>query len=434
MLSLCVFMQMNPINQLHSALNGHPSSCKTMSFHLDYKTSTSELCHIIAKLDPEKVSLENHSRSFRYRHPYTVFYNSLFKDKRNEKLNIAKIGIGDGVELLSLNKYFPNGSLYGFESNAEGFNAFEKICKRDRINLNHINVQSNIAIAQALHSAGVQYDLIIENSSQKIEEQIRIIENCYSYLKPGGILVVENLFKKHSEADYLERLKPILSKFQDYYFISINHQNKRPEGLNNHKLLVLVKKGASPIFKNKKKMTLITPSMRPENLQRVKNSINFDYVDEWIIVYDGSKISKNPYLFKNKENGKIKEYIHTSKGISGNPQRNFALDHVQNEDTYLYFVDDDNLIHKDLYKLLDIVDDGKIYTFDQKNGIEGNSILLGHIDTAMVLIDYKLCKNIRWTLMEYAADFYYFNECYQQNRDKWIYVNNAFCTYNTLPR
>ncbi|MBA3604026.1 MAG: glycosyltransferase, partial [Parachlamydiaceae bacterium] len=393
----------------------------------------SELCLLTAQFDPEKLSLENHARSFRYRHPYTVFYNSLLKDNRNQELKIAKLGIDDGVALLSLNKYFSRGTLYGFESNAERFKAFENTCKRDQINLNLVKVQSE-GIAQAFHSVGIQYDLIIENSSQKFEEQIRIIENSCKYLKPGGILVIEDLFKKHSEADYLEKLKPILMRFQDCYFISINHQNKRPEGRNNHKLLVLVKKGANPIFKNKKKMTIITPSMRPENLQRVKNSINFDYVDEWIIVYDGSKITKNPYLFKNKENGKIKEYIHTSKGVSGNPQRNFALDHVQNEDTYLYFVDDDNVIHKDLYKLLNILDDEKIYTFDQYNRIKGNSIVLGNIDTAMVLIDYKLCKKIRWTLMEYAADFFYFNECHQQNRHKWIYVHNVLCTYNTLPR
>ena len=39
--------------------------------------------------------------------------------------------------------------------------------------------------------------------------------------------------------------------------------------------------------------------------REIKKSLNFEYIDEWIIVYDGSKIITNPYLFK--EDNKIKE-------------------------------------------------------------------------------------------------------------------------------
>ena len=56
------------------------------------------------------------------------------------------------------------------------------------------------------------------------------------------------------------------------------------------------------------KITIITPSYRIDNLYKIKESINFEYVHEWIIVYDGSKIITNPYLFK--EDNKIKEYIY----------------------------------------------------------------------------------------------------------------------------
>jgi hypothetical protein len=191
---------------------------------------------------------------------------------------------------------------------------------------------------------------------------------------------------------------------------------------------------ASPSIPSKKKITIITPSIRPQNLRRLKDSINFNYVDEWIIVYDGRKIPPHFKQFAKEGNEKIKEYVHTSPGISGNPQRNFALDHIQNEDTYLYFLDDDNVIHQDLYKLLDILDDGKIYTFDQKDRLKGDKIEQTKIDTAMFLIDFKLCKEIRWAADEYSADFYYINECFSKNRDKWIYANNTLCTYNVLPR
>ena len=260
-------------------------------------------------------------------------------------------------------EYFPHAKLYGFEFNNQFIDDFKNNFDEDRINLAHIDVKNASSIVEAFHSTGVKYDLIIEDTTHQFEDQIRIIENVYSYLKPGGMLIIEDIFKHYQEQDYIDRLKPILDMFQDYYFISMDHKNRNSAGWDNDKLFVLVKGGASPLFKNEKKVTIITPSMRPDNLFKVKKSINFDYVNEWIIVYDGSKILKNPHLFTHKENGKIKEYIHTSQGISGNPQRNYALDQIRNQDTYLYFLDDDNVMHKDLFKLLDILDDGKIIHF-----------------------------------------------------------------------
>ncbi len=47
--------------------------------------------------------------------------------------------------------------------------------------------------------------------------------------------------------------------------------------------------------------------IRIDNLNKIKQSINFEYVDEWLIVYDGNRIETNPYIFK--ENEKMKEYI-----------------------------------------------------------------------------------------------------------------------------
>jgi len=42
------------------------------------------------------------------------------------------------------------------------------------------------------------------------------------------------------------------------------------------------------ILKNNK-LTIITTSCRVDNLIEIKKSINFEYIDEWIIVYVGNK-------------------------------------------------------------------------------------------------------------------------------------------------
>lgn len=187
-----------------------------------------------------------------------------------------------------------------------------------------------------------------------------------------------------------------------------------------------------------KKITIITPSVRPENLHILNNSILWDYVHEWIIVYDGKKIKENPLLFSSD---KISEYVYTGEGISGNSQRNYALDHVKNKNTYIYFLDDDNIIHPELYSIVNTLEDNKIYTFNQERPSDvfpftscllGNRVEVFHIDSAMFLIDYNLCKDVRWNPNFYYSDGLFIMECYSKHKDKWIYINQTLAYYNKI--
>ena len=329
-------------------------------------------------------------------------------------------------------EYFPNASIYGFEANTQLINNFKEKYDNNRIYLSYLDVKNEESIKTALNNYNVQYDIIIEDTTHQFEDQIKVIKNVHSFLKPGGVLIIEDIFKKYNEDDYIQNIKDIQDIFEDIFFISLDHSRKNSHGWDNDKLLILIKKG-EPIFKNNKKITIITPSIRPNNLLEIKKTLNFNFINEWIIVYDESKISKNPNLFINDlDNNKISEYLFKGNGISGNSQRNFALDKIKNKDTYLYYLDDDNIIHEDLYKLLNIIGDKKICTFNQKNRINGNNIEIGCIDTAMFLIDFNLCKSIRWIEDKYDADGYYIKNCYLNNKYNWIYVNNELSYYNYL--
>ena len=71
--------------------------------------------------------------------------------------------------------------------------------------------------------------------------------------------------------------------------------------------------------------------------------------------------------------------IYKCSGISGNGQRNFALSKITNENTLLYYLDDDNIIHPNLYNLLNYIDNNTIYSFNQCNSIQGNNINVGYL-------------------------------------------------------
>ena len=92
-----------------------------------------------------------------------------------------------------------------------------------------------------------------------------------------------------------------------------------------------------------------------------------------------------------------------------------------------------------MYKLLNIIDNDKIYTFnqilnanDKLNIRKGNNISWGHIDSAMFIIPYKLYKNVNWSIDKYEADYIYISQCYQNNKNLHIYVDNDLSYYNKI--
>jgi len=397
------------------------------SLKINYLSNTSELCFIGKKYDTDKSSQRSNVTNSRHCHPYTLFYDSLFKNKKTETLKMAELGILEGASLRMWQEYFPNADIYGFEYNLQFISHFRNSFDNTRITLSEINVNDSESITDAFNKIDVDYDIIIEDTTHQFEDQIRVIKNVYNRLKPGGIFIIEDIFKSYKQQDYLDRLIDVLPHFQDYYFVELDHTNKNSTGWDNDKLFVLVKGGAEPIFKNTNKITIITPSYRVDNLPKLKDSINFDYVDEWIIVYDGTKIKQNPELFTDP---KIKEFVFEGDGISGNPQRNHALTKVNNQDTILYYLDDDNIVHPDLYNLLKIIDNTKLYTFNQLDRLKGNNVRIGAIDTAMVLVPYSICKDELWIPSRYDADGYYISVCYSKCDS--IFVDNDLCYYNKV--
>ena len=48
------------------------------------------------------------------------------------------------------------------------------------------------------------------------------------------------------------------------------------------------------------------------------------------------------YIYQEND---IQEYVYKGEGISGNPQRNYAWTKITNPNTFLHFLDDDNILH-----------------------------------------------------------------------------------------
>lgn len=411
------------------------------SLKINYNNTRTELCKIGAKYDTDKSSQRVNPDADHHCHPYTCFYHSLFRNHRHTPIHICELGILHGASLRMWREYFYNVKINAFEYNTEFIRKFKKTEYDDipesiaayipPIHIETIDVTNRANISHQFGLVGNTYDLIIEDTTHQMPDQINVIFEVLPYLNPGGMLIIEDIFLKYDEAEYKRQLAPIIHEFQDIYFVTLDHKNRLSHGWNNDKLLVLIKAGAPSIFKNQKRMTIITPSIRPENIPKLYDSINFDYVDKWHIVYDGKKIAQNPHLYATHP--QIHEHVFTGIGTSGNPQRNYVLDLIDNMDTYIYFLDDDNVIHPSLYHLLDIADDKRIYTFDSTK-IPGHIPSPSFIDSAQFLADFSIISNIRWIPHLYTADGVYIEVCHYLNIDKWIYVNHVMANYNHLQK
>jgi hypothetical protein len=176
-------------------------------------------------------------------------------------------------------------------------------------------------------------------------------------------------------------------------------------------------------------INIITPCSRPKNLHTISKSINIPEDSyRWIVVYD-SDIELEKELIPNN----CEFYLHKNpKSMSGNSQRNYALDLI--DDGYVYFNDDDTILHKDLWDNIKMLDNDFI-SFYQSWG-SGQIRLYGDVEYQRIdSHNFILHKNIigesRWVLDKYEADGLFAIECHKKSKNP-IVIKKVLSVYNYL--
>jgi hypothetical protein len=176
-------------------------------------------------------------------------------------------------------------------------------------------------------------------------------------------------------------------------------------------------------------LNIITPCSRPQNLDVISKSINIPRDQyRWIVVFDAIEVPEN--VPENCEAYAIKDF----NSMSGNAQRNFALDLVTHG--HIYFNDDDTIMQPNLWNEIKDEDLEDFISFKQvnKNGsirLEGSNISLGHIDSHNFIVSIECVGNKRWVLNRYDADGLFAHECYEKAQNK-MYIPKVLSVYNSL--
>jgi hypothetical protein len=180
-------------------------------------------------------------------------------------------------------------------------------------------------------------------------------------------------------------------------------------------------------------INIITPCSRPENLFKIAESINIPKENyKWIIVFDSEFLPDLSNVLNLDIN--IEMYAHKNpNSIMGNSQRNFALDLV--EDGYVYFQDDDTLIHPELWNNIKHSNDDFI-SFDQAftNGtlrLKCGRTDVGHIDSHNFIVSKKTIGDTRWKIDDYCADGIFADDCAKKTNSK-LFIDKVLSIYNQL--
>jgi hypothetical protein len=189
-------------------------------------------------------------------------------------------------------------------------------------------------------------------------------------------------------------------------------------------------------------VNIITPCTRPENLIHIYRSLDFNFIKKWYICYDIAKLKQTTKLFLFHK--KIKEIDVDGTSVNsmwGNQQRNAGLDCIQSG--YVYFLDDDNILHPDFFTKINFTVPNKIFLFDQIKKFRCTPIwrefVVRKMDMAQFCVDINLVGKIRFAVGHHVteqamhnADGSFINHVLRNNYGKHEYIPEILAYYNVL--
>lgn len=163
------------------------------------------------------------------------------------------------------------------------------------------------------------------------------------------------------------------------------------------------------------KISIITPCIRPLNLPTIYRSIlkNKSSDMEWIVIFDG-EIDHRIMVYESFVKIKLFNRVREKGDSYASMLRNIGIENSIGD--YLYYLDDDNTIHPDLFKKINShCNENELLIFNQFDiGLKPRIINFnidknrpGYIDTGQIIVP-KAYKHIKWdNSIKYIDEFPY---------------------------
>jgi precorrin-6B methylase 2 len=104
---------------------------------------------------------------------------------------LLEIGVWYGGSIVLWSKYFPKGTIYGMDT--------EDASQGDVKNLSNVKLIFANAYVPGSLNLVPQCDIIIDDGPHTFMSQVFLIRNYTSKLKPGGVMVIEDVASKWAD-------------------------------------------------------------------------------------------------------------------------------------------------------------------------------------------------------------------------------------------
>ena len=218
--------------------------------HVEYALNTitidsteciSELCFLCRNSGTDKSVYTMYEGG--HRHPYSVPYSLLFETMRNKPIKFLEIGVYKGSSLYAWRNYFSNARLYGFDIDKDAVSTIIPIPNMT-VDIVDAAIESDLIAGLDRHTTdGEPFDVILDDASHSSDHHKLLIPIALKYLKQGGILIIEDVYRNMDQNTYVDVIKSVIDQnlISFYTFIICNHELRYSGEHNNDKLLVMVR-------------------------------------------------------------------------------------------------------------------------------------------------------------------------------------------------
>lgn len=184
-------------------------------------------------------------------HNYTEYYFELFKDMKDEYVNIFELGLGTNFTDVSCNMGIdgkPGASLRGWKeffinSNVYGSDIDKRILFEEKRIKTFFCDQTNATTINEMWNddnlKNLEFDIIIDDGLHIFEANMTFLINSLHKLKKGGFFIVEDLLPR-TITMFENSVISLKEKFPNHNFEIVKIPN--PNNHNNDNNLLVVKK------------------------------------------------------------------------------------------------------------------------------------------------------------------------------------------------
>jgi cephalosporin hydroxylase len=163
-------------------------------------------------------------------HSYGHVYEKIFSQIKESTESILEIGFDSGTSLKVYSEYFQNAVIYGIDIRD---NCIPEIKKNPRINM----IFGNAKASNIINYYNKTYDIIVEDASHLLDDQVCHFKDYSDFVKPGGYYIIEDVHQ-----DNLKMLIDVLEPIGQYKEFTLTVEDLRKKKNRFDDILLIFKK------------------------------------------------------------------------------------------------------------------------------------------------------------------------------------------------